>query len=313
MTTRVNADNFVVAETARMFDNVLAMSGGVNEWFHFRAPTPIEQQPVIRMNRDTLYSGAVVDLAGGASLTLPDTAGRYLSVMAVNDTHHLHRFFTEPGEHELSAGELGSRYVLLAARFFVDAADAGDVATVNALQQRLVLTAGSAEPFAHPAYDPTTLGATRDALLQLSSGIHDTFRTFGRADEVDPVRHLVATASAFGGLPEHEALYIVESEPRTAGHFTLTCADMPVDAFWSVTVYNRDGYLEQGATGSNCLNSITSSPEPDGRVVIHLAPEPGDGKNHLDVMDGWNYAIRLYRPRPEVLDRTWTPPSPVAA
>ena len=27
-------------------------------------------------------------------------------------------------------------------------------------------------------------------------------------------------------------------------------------------------------------------------------------------MDGWNYAIRLYRPRPEVLDGSWVPPVP---
>ncbi|MGL6278369.1 MAG: hypothetical protein ACRC50_02285 [Gaiella sp.] len=39
---------------------------------------------------------------------------------------------------------------------------------------------------------------------------------------------------------------------------------------------------------------------------------PGDRPNHLDVMDGWNYAIRLYRPHPEIIDGTWTPPLPVA-
>ncbi len=53
----VNVDNYERAETAMMFDNQLAMSGGVNQWIHFRVPTPVEQQPVIRMNRDTLYSG----------------------------------------------------------------------------------------------------------------------------------------------------------------------------------------------------------------------------------------------------------------
>ncbi len=30
-------------------------------------------------------------------------------------------------------------------------------------------------------------------------------------------------------------------------------------------------------------------------------------------MDGWNYAIRMYRPRPEVLDGRWLPPVPQPA
>ena len=52
---------------------------------------------------------------------------------------------------------------------------------------------------------------------------------------------------------------------------------------------------------------------PDGSVVLHLAPEPGDAPNHLYVMDGWNYTVRLYRPHPAVLDGTWAPPTPQPA
>ena len=40
---------------------------------HNRAPTPVEHQPVIRMNRDTLYSVAVVDISRGRD---PDDPGR---------------------------------------------------------------------------------------------------------------------------------------------------------------------------------------------------------------------------------------------
>jgi len=29
-------------------------------------------------------------------------------------------------------------------------------------------------------------------------------------------------------------------------------------------------------------------------------------------MPGWNYVLRLYRPRPSVLDGTWTAPRPEA-
>lgn len=309
---QVNVDNFVVAETARMFDNILLMSGGINQWFHFRTPTPVDSQPVIRMNRDTLYSTAVVDLADGARVTLPDTAGRYLSVMLVSDTHHIHRILHDAGTYELTADELGSQHVFVAARMFVDPHDPADVAAVNVLQDELVIDAGSAVPFTHTDYDDESLDATRQDLLRLAEGIADNARMFGTPNEVDPVRHLIGTALGWGGLPEHEAFYVIESDPKPAGHYTMTFNDVPVDAFWSLTIYNRDGFLEEGATGSNSRNSITSAPGPDGSVVLHLAPEPGDWPNHLDVMDGWNYAIRLYRPHREAIDGTWTPPVPVA-
>ncbi|MGO4601398.1 DUF1254 domain-containing protein [Terrabacter sp. 2YAF2] len=68
----VNADTFVRAETDRMFAALLADAGGISRLKHSRTPTHLDPQPVIRMNRDTLYSSAVVDISEGATLTLPD-------------------------------------------------------------------------------------------------------------------------------------------------------------------------------------------------------------------------------------------------
>jgi hypothetical protein len=39
------------------------------------------------MNRDNLYSGAIVDISTRATLTIPDTGRRYMSVMIVNQDH----------------------------------------------------------------------------------------------------------------------------------------------------------------------------------------------------------------------------------
>jgi hypothetical protein len=55
----VNTDNYIRAETARMFDGTFAVAGGSNHLAHNRVATPIDEQVVIRMNRDTLYSAAV--------------------------------------------------------------------------------------------------------------------------------------------------------------------------------------------------------------------------------------------------------------
>ena len=60
-----------------MFAAIQAQAGGVNQWYRSRTPTPLDQQTVIRMNRDTLYSGAIVDISAGAAIAVPNpgTAG----------------------------------------------------------------------------------------------------------------------------------------------------------------------------------------------------------------------------------------------
>ena len=54
---------------------------------------------------------------------------------------------------------------------------------------------------------------------------------------------------------------------------------------------------------------ITATPNDDGSVTVHFGG-CGDGRpNCLPIMDGWNYVVRLYRPRPEILDGTWNFPT----
>ena len=74
MAEHVNVDNFVRAETNRMLAGLHADAGAVNTWFHDRTPASVDHQTVIRMNRDTLYSFAVVDISDGATSRCPNTA-----------------------------------------------------------------------------------------------------------------------------------------------------------------------------------------------------------------------------------------------
>ena len=159
----VTVDNFVRAETARMFTALQQRAGGVNLLQHHRAPVPLNDQPVIRQNRDTLYSSAIVDISDGATLTLPDGGDRYLSVMLVNADHYINRILHDAGTYELSVDDLDTDHVLVAARILVDPTDPADVAEVNALQDRITLDARSARPFASPDYDQQSLDTTRDA------------------------------------------------------------------------------------------------------------------------------------------------------
>ncbi|KAF0968284.1 DUF1214 domain-containing protein [Gordonia sp. YY1] len=316
MSGHVNVDNFVRAETHRMFADIQLAAGGVGRFRHNREPAAIDEQTVIRLNRDTLYSFAVADLAAPAVLTLPDAGDRYVSAMIVNEDHYVGDVLHASGEHTLTQETYGSRYVLVAVRILVDPTDVVDVAEVGRLQDQVTLLPGSSEPFVSPDYDTASLDATRDALLELAKGLTSFDHTFGSRDEVDPVRHLIGCAAGWGGLPTSEATYVGVDPAVGPGHYELVFADIPVDAFWSVSVYNAAGFFEPNEKDLYTVNSVTGVRNGDGSITVRFIPAvTGDvPPNAIVTPGGWNYLIRLYRPRPEVLDGTWTPPvlKPVA-
>ena len=121
----VNVDNFVRAETASQFDSLLDtyVGGKVNTWAHIRMPSPIDNQTVIRMNRDTLYSATIVDISKGATLTIPDTGDRYISIMVVNEDHYVNKVYHKAGTYDLTMDEFHTSYVQVAARTLVDSSD----------------------------------------------------------------------------------------------------------------------------------------------------------------------------------------------
>jgi hypothetical protein len=307
MTIPVNVENFARAETHRMFRDIQRDANGTGVFRHNRAPASIDEQTVIRMNRDTLYSFAIVDLAEPAWLTMPEAGGRYMSVMVVNEDHFINVVLHAPGRHELSRERCGSRYVLVAVRTLVDPSDPDDIAAVVVLQDSITLESTSSETFTPPDYDSASLDETRAALLTLARGLTNFDRTFGRRDEVDPVRHLIGTAAGWGGLPTSEAVYVGHDPGLPPGEYRLTFKDVPVDAFWSVSVYNAEGFFEPCPQQLYSVNSVTGIPDEGGSITVRFTTTGGQ-PNSIITPPGWNYLVRLYRPRAEITNGTWTLP-----
>lgn len=88
----------------------------------------------------------------------------------------------------------------------------------------------------------------------------------------------------------------------------------PVDAFWSVTAYDKDGYFIPNKMNRQMLGSRNSLvTNADGSVDLLIqADSPGKSKepNWLPVasQQPFNLLLRLYSPRGEIIDGTWVPP-----
>ena len=306
----VNVDNFVRAETAAQMDRFLKtfVDGEINTWAHVRTPIPIDSQTVIRMNRDTLYSAVMVDISRGATLTVPEAGDRYLSIMVINEDHYINRVFHHAGTYELTMQEFDTTFVMVTARILVDASDPDDIKEVNTLQDQLRVDAISSNPYTHPNYDHASYEATYGPLIELSRGIPGATRMFGSKEQVEPVRHLIGTAFGFGGLPDDEASYLNVEPGLPVGAYQLTVKDVPVDAFWSISLYNKDGFFEENPFNAYAVNNISGTPNEDGSFTVHFGGDP-KSVNYLPIMEGWNYLVRLYQPRTEILDGSWTFPS----
>lgn len=88
----------------------------------------------------------------------------------------------------------------------------------------------------------------------------------------------------------------------------------PADAFWSITVYDANGALVANPQDRYSVSSRRTAElvrRPDGSVdIIFSRTDPGDaGANWLPVPDApFSAYLRMYVPRQEALDGTWTPP-----
>ena len=304
----VTVDNFKRAET----DHYLALNakdaGGLGKFHHSREPANIDKQTVIRMNRDTLYSFAIFDLAAGpATITMPDAGKRFMSMMVVNQDHYVPAVYYDHKPHTLTQEDLGTRYAFVAIRTLVDPNDPKDLEAVHKLQDGIKVSQKDAGKLELPNWDDATLKEVREALLVLSK--HTTYEhAFGTKAQVNPVHHLIGTASGWGGNPDKDAAYAsgvpAKNDGKTVYRMKVP-AQVPVDAFWSISVYNAKGYFEKNSDNAYSVNSITAKKDADGGVSIQFGGCDGKVPNCLPITEGWNYAVRMYRPRAEILNGKW--------
>lgn len=306
----VNALNYVEARTAIQFDRYLARAGGeMNTFSHGRNLVGIDARSSKRLNRDTLYSVAIIDISEGASVFLPDTGDRYVSVQVMNQDGYTNNIFHGVGEHKLSVDEFDTSFVWVLVRTLVFDSIEGDMDVARALQDEMSIASNSSNIYTHAVYDQESFDATTKSLVELGSGLTDNSKAAGTKEQVDPIKQLILSAYGFGTLPETES-FLVTVEPGLPADkaYSLTVKDVPVDGFWSLAMYNKDGYFNENEYHSYGFGDRTAMKNSDGSITLNFGGDP-NGTNFIPLSEGWNYVVRMYRPRPEILDGSWEFPS----
>jgi hypothetical protein len=136
------------------------------------------------------------------------------------------------------------------------------------------------------------------------------------------VRAAVGMAGLGANLPE-DALYPTafvdgRGEPLTGSRrYTLhfDAGELPpADAFWSITMYDENGYLVDNPEGRYAIHDYDSLVRnADGSLDVYVQSEPPREEhrsNWLPAPAGapFSLTLRLYTPRPEVVRGPWAPP-----
>jgi hypothetical protein len=312
--TVVTDENYALAESQVIFanyrDRIVAKSGGsgTGTFLHSRTSADPNDKTVMRINFDTRYSMCLLDLNCEATLTMPETNGRYQSAWFVTEDHYNPMAINHPGTYTITKEDMGSRYVLLMIRTQVNMKDEADMAIVTTLQDALKI-----EQADKGSYNPVEKWRMEDILsmrqkyLKIANEKHYTSeQLFGRKGELTQEAHNCGVAYGWGGFTPDQAVYL-SCIPANDKPCTLTLVDVPVadNAFWSITVYDAQGYPQGDPYNVNSAFAVGNS---DGSVTIHFGGEDKSVANYLEIFPGWTYILRLYLPQEPYFNGSWQQP-----
>ncbi|MGB5660728.1 MAG: DUF1214 domain-containing protein [Thermoanaerobaculia bacterium] len=309
---KVTAFNYVRAETDVQMKGYIESYNSFGKFDHFRQPYDVDNQVTVSGNRDTLYSVGVFDLRSPVTVTLPETGGRYQSLMIVSQDHSIWSFYG-PRTGTLTEEKVGTRYVFLALRTFMDPNDEQDMKEAYRLQDAVVVEQADIGKFEVPDWNKEEVEQMRDTIRVVASTATDASKMFGKKENLDPVYWMLGAALGWGGLPAEAATYANTVPEKNDGKtpYTLTVTDVPVYGFWSVTLYDNEGWMPVNKYDAYSFNNVTAKKDKDGSVTIHFGGDP-EADNFLPIVPGWNYIVRMYKPGPEILNGSWTFPEAVA-
>ena len=297
-------ENYPTLETSRQ---LLAAQGraAVNDFAHNRKLTPTDDQPVVRMNRDTFYSFAVVDVSAGASITIPPVPeGKYVSIQPVTMDHRIQPMSYGSGTFELATHYGSHMYLIVRLDSTLSEAEA------NAIQDDMVINAASAQPFSAEPVNRESFDAAELSLRQKLPALvatHGNKVVYGMftapTDEsrglYDFEKYTVGAALGWGGAQLRDNLYETSPSFPAEGCYSATFEDPDNGAFWSFTVYDEDGFMFDDVAH---MSSDIATANEDGTYTVSMGCG-ADAVNNLPISNEtgvFNFTVRHYIPSDRV-------------
>ncbi len=263
---------------------------------------------IVRPNFDTMYSFAVLDLSNPATIVMPDT-DRLMILSIVSGEHYMPLVVSEPGSYSITEELVGTRYAFSIIRTQVNMNDSNDIKKVASLQDRVkIIQSDKGEFIQTENWDKAERLSMRSEYLKKQKEDKVTSKDmFGKKGEVTPENRNIGVAYGWGGLPEKAAVYPVIPIPNSSSEMVLTLKDVPIaqNAFWSVTIYDKDGFVK----GKNFnINSTFAKQQSKGDYKIHFGADSLQD-NFLEVYPGSNANLRIYSPKKPYFDGSWKVPT----
>jgi hypothetical protein len=294
-------------ETARQMLDTQNIAGGVNKFGHLSSLTPTNFQPVVRMNRDAYYSKAVVDVSQGATVTLPKMPdGLYMSMQPVTEDHRPQPMSYGGGTYQL-ATHTGKHLVII---IRLDSNLSSEQA--KHYQQQMRIDANSNIMFTATPVEKMSFYEVEN---QLKMHINVLIKRLGFAklsailfssptDEsrglYQPEINQVAAAVGWGGALAKDNIYETSPNFPAKGCYQLNFEDPKNRDFWSITVYNKQGFMFNDIAN---VNSYKAKPNKDGTYTVNLGCS-SDSLNQIPIANDsgvFSITVRHYGPSERVI------------
>jgi hypothetical protein len=303
----VNVENYVRAESDYQIQTYAKTLNCFGKMVHQRDFYSVDNQLTLRVNRDTYYSFGLYDLTSPVTITKPDPGDRFQSLMIINQNHSISPTIHEGGTFTYTQEKLGSRYMIVMFRTFADPTNLEDQKIAHDLQNKVKIEQKDMGVLELPNWDNESREKMANAILVLANSLPTTEGFFGETGKIDPIKHMMGTAFGYAGNPREAAIYlniVPEHNDGETPYKVTVKNDVPVDGFWSITMYDAKGYMVKNEYDAYSVNNKSAKKNKDGSITIHFGGDPKQ-INYLPTPKGWNTIIRLYQPRNEVLEARW--------
>jgi len=313
----ITLDNFIHADSTRAYLKELAFNGNkINSVRPTRERTDTDNQDVIRMNDDTLYSRIILDVKGGATITLKPYEGfQNANVLDINHS----QVATLDGAGTLKINEsmlTEGQHVYIIVRTGLLRSLPKDEMMKRAYkaQDNISITYHSSEQFVPSVkYDFDTMDAVKYKLFSIVAKDPEKYlvrNAFGKKGVRDEPSARVMIAIGWGGLHGNQAVYSPFTGFREREVFTIDRPNLKYKdgGFFSFTMYNEYGWI---ATKKYAINSDDMKANPDGTYTItFLASGEPVQKGDLNIVRTprgklWTGVLRAYAPVEKIEIYDW--------